>query len=289
MKNLLPVCLVLLLIPGLSGQSLSSAQSLSNGLRITVEERDGELAILSSQGTVRELVIPGFINGMPVTAVGSGAFTGRGLASVTIPDSVTSIGDQAFSFNEITVLTIGNNVVSIGQKAFFCNKIEKLILGESVNEIGMGAFAQNNLTEIIIPENVNVIGSYAFFMNRLRILNIPGNVSNIGEGAFSTNRLHTLVIQDGVREIGDGAFYNNQLTGITLPESVAQLGKRVFESRTTLRGSQPPVDYLNANGEILYTTSNNFDTFYTFNGKKPGKYSFRRNGWEFEGLDDEQE
>ena len=266
---------VLFLVPAAFGQNLP-------GLQITVQENNGELTIVSSRGTVNELVIPGIINNMPVTAIGEGAFTRRGLTKVIIPDSVKVIGDYAFSFNELTTLVIGNNVVSIGQRAFFSNKIEALTLGESVSDIGMGAFAENNLSEISFPESVTHIGAYAFFFNKIRILDLPGSVTFLGEGSFSTNRLHTLVLNNGTEEIGDGAFYNNQLTSITIPASINELGKKVFDSRNTLKSSQPPVNYIDEKGEILFTTANNFDTYYTFNGKRPGKYIFTRTGWTFE-------
>jgi len=273
MRGFFPVFLAVLLAAGVYGQS--------GGLKITVQETNGELTITGSQGKAKVLVIPDKINGMSVTAIGAGAFTGRGLSSVTIPDSVTTIGEQAFSFNDISVLTIGNNVTSIGQKAFYFNKLERLTLGESVADIGMGAFAQNNLAEITIPPGVSSIGAYAFFMNRISVLNIPGSVGILGEGVFSTNRIHTLIMENGVQKIGDGAFFNNQLTSITIPGSVQDLGRRVFDSRNTLRSSQPPVDYINENGDILMTTANNFDSFYNANGMKPGKYSFSGGSWTF--------
>jgi hypothetical protein len=85
-----------------------------------------------------------------------------------------------------------------------------------------------------------------------------------------------------VEEIGDGAFFNNQLTSITIPGNVNALGKRVFESNVTKRGSVPPVDYVDENGDVLYTTANNFDTYFASTGKKAGKYSFSREGWAYE-------
>jgi hypothetical protein len=59
------------------------------------------------------------------------------------------------------------------------------------------------------------------------------------------------------------------------------MGKRVFESRITKKSSQPPVDYLDEKGEVLYTTANNFDTYYESSGKRPGKYTFSADGWAF--------
>ena len=253
------------------------------GLKIFLEESDGKLTITGSQGKTRELIIPGTINDKPVTAIGEGAFTNKGLTLVKIPDSVTTIGEGAFSYNMLTTLVIGNSVETIGRKAFFNNKINDLTIGTGVKNIGMGAFADNELIRVAIPESVTTIEPYAFFNNKLSTISIPNGVTAIGEGAFSTNRIYSVVIGTRVEAIGDGAFYNNQLTSITVPSSLKELGKRVFESRITKRGSVPPVDYVDESGELLYTTANNFDTYYSFHGKKPGKYVFiRPEGWTLE-------
>ena len=46
------------------------------------------------------LVIPSEINGARVIAISDGAFFGRGLISVVIPDSVITIGNSAFRSND---------------------------------------------------------------------------------------------------------------------------------------------------------------------------------------------
>jgi len=146
----------------------------------------------------------------------------------------------------------------------------------------MGAFAENHIVQLTIPEGVTTIESYAFFYNRIRELTIPNNVTFIGEGAFSSNRISSVIIGNSVTEIGDGAFFNNRLTRITIPGSVSTLGRRVFESRITRVVMAPPVDYINEDGEVIYTTSNNFDTYFSSTGMRPGTYSFSRSGWAYE-------
>jgi len=35
-------------------------------------------------------------------------------------------------------------------------------------------------------------------------------------------------------------------------------------------------------GEVLYTTANNFDTFFAATGRRAGTYTFSREGWAFQ-------
>ena len=252
------------------------------GLRIILQESAGNLIIVGSHGNVRELVIPETVNDMPITAIGERAFAGRGLALVSIPDSVIEIGEGAFSNNDLSTLVIGNSVETIGLSAFSNNRLNNLTLGTSVRYIGMGAFSSNHLVTLEIPDSVVDIGPYAFFYNRLTNVSIPDSVITIGEGAFSSNRIHSVIIGGSVQAIGDGAFFNNRITAITIPPSVTALGNRVFESRLTRVGGAPPIYFLDETGELLFTTGTNFDAFFTTTGRRAGSYTFSRDGWVFE-------
>ena len=69
---------------------------------------EGKVTITGYVGeSVDNLVIPGELDGLPVTGLGRGevVFCG-GLTSVTIPDSVKTIGDSLFGDNETLTLTV---------------------------------------------------------------------------------------------------------------------------------------------------------------------------------------
>ena len=68
---------------------LAAAVFAQVGLEIVVEDNDDGLTIIKSSGMAQTLVIPDEIDGKPITIIGSGAFTNKGLVELTIPDSVT--------------------------------------------------------------------------------------------------------------------------------------------------------------------------------------------------------
>jgi hypothetical protein len=252
-----------------------SAQNLD----ITVEEFDGALTITKSKGRAKELVIPPSINDLPVTRIGPGAFSKRGLERLSLPDTITEIGDGAFADNLLASLVIGDNVTAIGSGAFAGNRLTEISLGAGLASIGKGVFSRNRINAVTISGNITSIGDYAFFSNNIRTLTIPGSVTAVGAGAFSGNKLSQVEIGAGVAGIGDGAFYNNQIKSVTIPPSVNAMGKRAFDPRTA--GISGLVEYRDTEGKLLLSPSKNFDNFYSMNGKRAGTYTLTQEGWKY--------
>jgi len=224
---------------------------------------DGKGTITGYNGKEEVVVIPSQIGSEKITAIGDSAFWGKGLTTVTIPNSVKSIGEDAFSFNKLTSVTIPNSVTSIGENAFWVNGLTTVTIPNSVKSIGESAFSFNKLTSVTIPNNVKSIGSSAFAGNsKLTAINvagsnteyssqdgvlynknkstlvawpagktpvsIPSTVTTIGDNAFSGNGLTSITIPDSVTSIGKRAFSGNGLTTVTIPNSVISIGERAF-------------------------------------------------------------
>lgn len=64
------------------------------------------LSIVGYNGTSKDVIIPSTIGGQPVEMIGSGAFYGRGLTSVVIPESIYYIEYSAFENNNFHTVTI---------------------------------------------------------------------------------------------------------------------------------------------------------------------------------------
>ena len=152
---------------------------------------DGVTCTVTGMGVCNDtdVVIPEYIDGYQVTAIGEMAFWSRiWITSVTIPDSVVSIGRSAFEdCEQLKSIKLSASLETIGIYAFkSCKALETVSLPDSLTLIDGGAFSGcRALTEITIPEGVTGISSGVFRdCKKLMILNFPGGITDIGEGAF---------------------------------------------------------------------------------------------------------
>ena len=208
-----------------------------------------------------------------VTSIGSCAFSGSGLTSITIPSNVTYVGYSIFEncanltsikvdvgntkydsrddCNAIietanntlvcccNISTIPNSVTSIGSHAFFgCSGLSSITIPNSVTSIGYNAFKNcSRLTSITIPNGVTDIGEGAFQnCYSLNSISIPNSVKSIGDGAFQNcYSLTSISIPNSVKSIGIGAFaYCSGLTSITFGNSVKSIDEGAFTECTGL-------------------------------------------------------
>ncbi len=242
--------------------------------QLTYTTNNGTITITGYTGLGGAVVLPGTINGLPVsiasyafqnifgltnitigsgvTSIGSYAFSLTGLAGVTIPDSVTNIGNGAFvGCSSLTAITVNptNSFYSSTNGVVF-NKNQTILvqypcgvggsytIPQSVTNIGASAFATcKSLTSITIPNSVTRIGASAFgACTSLTSITIPNSVTIIGPYAFSDcTGLTNVAIGTNVTSIENDAFYGcSSLTSITIPDSVIAIGDYAFYSCTSL-------------------------------------------------------
>ena len=175
-----------------------------------------------------------------VTTIGSGAFSGSGLTSVTIPNSVTTIENSAFEeCSSLTSVTIPNNVTTIGSGAFrSCTSLTSITIPNSVTTIRDYAFKFcSSLVSVTIPNSVTTIREYAFYeCSSLESVTIPNSVTTIREYAFEKcSSLTSVTIPNNVKTIEFSAFREcSSLTSVTIPNSVTTIERHAFEGCKSL-------------------------------------------------------
>jgi len=204
-KRIIAVCMAVL-------SAVAFAQNTASEFAI-----DANGVITKYEGWAFEVVIPESVNGIRVTAIGGGAFSGKDLTRVTIPQGVITIGARAFRDNKLVSVTIPNSVTSIGDHAFYKNRLTSVTLGNNITTIGNLAFAYNQLASIIIPDSVTSLGDSAFKENQLTKITIGKGITRIRIYTFENNKqLKNVNIPASVTSIGDRAFGDcNDLTLIT--------------------------------------------------------------------------
>ena len=134
-----------------------SAISVVDGF--TLMNADGEVYLISYNGTATEVVVP-----EGVTAIYEGAFSNvEGLEKVTLSSTVKEIMTQAFYYSPVKTVVANEGLEKIGYEAFYYSDLESINLPSTLREIGQSAFYGAELGgSIAIPESVVSIGSQAF-------------------------------------------------------------------------------------------------------------------------------
>lgn len=161
---------------------------------------DGVTCTITGMGVCRDknVVIPEYIDGYQVTAIGKMAFWSQiGITSVTMPNSIISIGLSAFEdCEQMKHISLSSSLESIGVHAFHnCKSLTNIYLPDSLKSISGGAFSEcESLTEIVVPECVTTISAGIFRRcNNLMAVGLPSGITDIEEYAFGDCHKLTLI------------------------------------------------------------------------------------------------
>lgn len=148
-KFILPFIILLLLA------ALPSCDTNDASYYLYDQNKDGTLTIMGVSETYsKELVIPGEIDGMTVTAIGDYAFyNNQYIRKITLPDSIITIGECTFADScNLSSVSIGKNCETIGLQAFEgCNALETISLSKKLKTIKDLAFSGCTLLEEFAP------------------------------------------------------------------------------------------------------------------------------------------
>ena len=177
-----------------------------------------------------DVVIPDSINGTPITTIAGSAFSNKGIASVTFPNTVTRIDRLAFYNNpNLTNVQLPSNLTTIGMGAFQECGLTNVVIPDSVTTLDSYAFYRNKLTDVTIGSGVSYISSLAFANNPLVNVNL-GNVTRIGAQAFTGTTINELVVPATVQRIERRAFENANINKLVLTEGLSYIGAGAFRN-----------------------------------------------------------
>lgn len=175
-----------------------------------------EVNIINYSGSSEHVIVPGVINGYPVTIIGMEAFYGNGnIKSVTLSENLLHIDIGAFAdCTNLTSVQFPSSLSYIGQGAFMdCSSLDNL------------EFTKQKYYVTIDP--------YAFYgCSALKNLILPRYFDILEEGVFGEcTSLENVIIPDGLSRINLGAFFEcTGLKMITIPESVTYIHPGAFMS-----------------------------------------------------------
>lgn len=175
------------------------------------------------------LVLPDYINGIPVTSynhpneLGAGMMEFPKLKKIRMPNTLKVVcGGFRGSF--VREVHIPNGVEYVGGFND-CKKLTKVYLPDTVIEINsfLGCSA---LTEIDIPDSVKTIGG--FKNTGLTKISLPNGLTEIKPLAFENVKLTELDLPESLKKIGDNAFKNTNITELKIPKSVTEVGADIL-------------------------------------------------------------
>ena len=228
-----------------------------NNMRFEIFENSDSCYVVG--GGTPDLVVPATaINPVDnksykVTAIGSAAFKGTLLKSITIPEGVTSIWSDAFNgCQSLTTVKMPQSLKYLGERAFYdCSMLDDIALGKirscrseafsrcgnltaidlvGMTSIGREAFSDCSGLKSVVLGNVTSWGSYAFSgCTSLTSVDL-GNTESIGDYTFRGCTGLKYIDLKKVTTVGEYAFDGcNGLVNIDF-SSVKTLGRQAFSN-----------------------------------------------------------
>lgn len=205
---------------------------------LTYTAEGGTVTVTGYTGSEVVVVIPDTLDGLPVTAIGEGAFAGMdNLRAVSLPDSVQTVGFGAFAgCSAMTTLRTPVYVVD-AERAYFG------ALFGATSCAANGSAVPRGLTALILTGG-NTIPDYAFYgCTSLVAVALPDCLTGIGDfGFYGCESLTYLDMRDApVASVGSWAFTNcKALLQLHLPATVTDMGFAMLEGCGALENLTVP-------------------------------------------------
>ena len=219
---------------------------------------------LSGRSNVTEVEL-----GSQITSIGSSAFNGTFIQSITLPEGLKSIGNSAFAnctqlaqpiqlpdglttlgdyaFQNCSLLPsvdIGSQLATIGQCAFQnCTSLTTVTGGEGLTRLNNSCFMNTRLTEAFIPDAVTTIENHVFRdIPTLTTVVFGPSVASISRNQFQyyssdqTRNIERITFNGTYTSIPESfTVYFKKLREVTFGSNITAIGNTAFQDCDSLR------------------------------------------------------
>ena len=237
MKKLLALTVLMIAVIG-----FSACANKQDGMNY--KETEGGLAITgyTDRTTVKELVIPDEINGVPVVRIEDfGVCNAESLTKITIGKNVSSIGGWALTNNQhlqAYEVDPANEYFTVSDGVLFSKDGATLYSYPCGRNITFDKYGRTeDTTEYRIPDGVETIATKAFYKcYYVDVTYIPDSVTRIEEKAFHrASALSGLQLPSKLEYIGKDAFAyafgasdEKEMLSLTIPATIREIGEYAF-------------------------------------------------------------
>jgi hypothetical protein len=205
--------------------------------QLAYEPCEGGVMIVDYEGDDAELILPTYLAGQPVVAIGVDAFSDSpSLKSVILPGRLETILNSAFSYcPNLMQVSFPASLKRIDYYAFYRCNLTQIALPASVTTLGYNAFDSNPLLARAsfgsgLPYLDETVLTDCFALEALEIAS-AGSLS----GFSDLPNLRTLSRGDGVRSVLSGAFSScTALKDVYVSAFVSYIAPDAFSGSTAL-------------------------------------------------------
>ena len=217
----------------LSGDVTLYAGWKSQGIRFLVDASGALTGVEGADGAFT-LEIPEQVEGITVTGIANGAFSGSGIVSVHIPSTVRYVGTAFKNCKALSSVVFEEGVTTIYESAFEnCTELKEIAFPDSLLQIRSDAFCGSGLTELSLNK-VRKVWDYAF--------KDCASLASLDLGS--------------VRTLGLQAFENCvSLCSVSVPSTLQSSDMYIFAGCTRLENISLPSNGVQIHGKAFYGTA----------------------------------
>ncbi|MBQ6943049.1 MAG: leucine-rich repeat domain-containing protein [Ruminococcus sp.] len=229
-------------------------------MKMTLEEAEKEYSFRRKHGKIHikkykgeggKVIIPQYIDEMPVTKIEAWAFSSSDVTEIVISDTIKFIGNSAFICCKLLKKVTFCARTYIESGAFLLSGLEEISGLEYIkdNSLDMSSFTNTPFFE---KNDTFIIGDKLLWCRiKSEVYVVPPYIKTIGYLAFRHSKIKEVVLPDGLIEIRNLAFFDSELERINIPDTVKKVGGGAF-SCCSLKEIRLPKDFGKNDGWSSY-------------------------------------